>query len=971
MGRIQTELKGITTTSVYEDGDMYSLVNLRRKGGALHPVAPLAVEQELCGMYDLYFIHKNEDYENWIGVVNREEDGTSDVYWNINATDCSEVKTLKIDTGDVINSIEQNGNMLIFVTNNTLFYALFRNGDYVWYGEMPELLPIQWSCYKEVWHHENDNPTDGLEQGDLGISYEHYYGGASIEGDVSHDQLLEYTQGLINAARGKLTAAYTRVSDYVYDDTSGNFGGLFFDAFFVRYAYRLYDGTHVKLSPPILIMPAMSILSLFEAEIVGGSYVAGTPTERHPFGGTNDWSYLSFDKDKSRVYAKGFVPGMNYDFSALTAYEGLIESVDIFMSPYIGISSPDNINTTIETTFDGGSGYDGERAPLIDKYTATMRKNAREMSSFYHVKSIDIGESTGGDKVVFVAPDDGDMISNIANLVHREQLIDDTKSSHDVGAKISYMYNNRLHLANTKTTYFEGFSYLHWRWGGDARKDSTNAPIPPQSKPETIPVNDPDSGSPFYHYTLGANPVFYNGFSIFRDSTHPLVFLVGQQLIIEVEIKGGGSKGYVRRVHTFAEADVVGFSSMLSYPDAHATKMRFYHYIPGAPTALLIDEISLIAHDFLDIAYYMPDEFRPFYLGKKRDNPLWDYPEVPALDVNSRFSFESGTELQVSDTYNPIRFQNANKITIGTGDILALGSNAMNVSGRHYGTYPLFVFSEDGVYSLQVGQGDVPYAAVNQPISVEPLVSGVICNLPQGIVFTTSRGLFLVNNSEVRFLSAVVEESPVDLNLEWHTGAMDDVLLNYGNECFRSYLKGLSGMLYNNITNEVVMFHKENAYNWVLSLDDLTFYVSTENIEHVVKNSYPATKVVSENKLLDFTKEEGEAHISLITRPMSYGTPDVKFLERIVMRCIVYNMSGVAGKTPITVAYLSNDSRNFIISKGLEMREGNMKDVDTGMYGRMKFRQYVFAIAGKCGQETLLEYIESESEKAYNNTKMR
>jgi hypothetical protein len=99
MKRVQTGLKGITTASTYEDGDMYSLVNLRRKGGVLHPVAPHAAEQELCDTYDLYFIHKNEDWAHWIGIKNDSAGGTSTVYLDINALDCSEVEVLKADAG--------------------------------------------------------------------------------------------------------------------------------------------------------------------------------------------------------------------------------------------------------------------------------------------------------------------------------------------------------------------------------------------------------------------------------------------------------------------------------------------------------------------------------------------------------------------------------------------------------------------------------------------------------------------------------------------------------------------------------------------------------------------------------------------------------------------------------------------------------------------------------------------------------
>ena len=69
MGKVNIELNGITSTSTYPDGEMISLVNLRKKGGALEPVPPRKITKTLSDTYDFVFVHQLPSTgENWIGV---------------------------------------------------------------------------------------------------------------------------------------------------------------------------------------------------------------------------------------------------------------------------------------------------------------------------------------------------------------------------------------------------------------------------------------------------------------------------------------------------------------------------------------------------------------------------------------------------------------------------------------------------------------------------------------------------------------------------------------------------------------------------------------------------------------------------------------------------------------------------------------------------------------------------------------
>jgi len=182
-------------------------------------------------------------------------------------------------------------------------------------------------------------------------------------------------------------------------------------------------------------------------------------------------------------------------------------------------------------------------------------------------------------------------------------------------------------------------------------------------------------------------------------------------------------------------------------------------------------------------------------------------------------------------------------------------------------------------------------------------------------------------------------------------------------------------MIYNNYKHEVLIANPSWAFNWVLCLSDGSFYMSTERISNVVHNTMPNLVVMSGADVLDFSREEGSVHVSFITRPLSYGTQDIKMMERMILRGTFYsirnkNADGTSAY-PVVVTHRSNDGRNFLCSKGLYMKTGDLKDFDTGLYGRTKFRFYTFSLGMVCSPETLIEFIESEVVKEYDNTKMR
>jgi hypothetical protein len=813
-----------------------------------------------------------------------------------------------------------------------MYYALFKAGGYKWYEELLDLLPLEWNCYEEKGYYDGSDPNDKgrrLDIQTLGMisdsrfaenQYEGHYG--YIDNKTISDEDLSSLETMlrshVNDMRKKLGETYIGSSS---SDSANLFKGLFFDAFFVHYAYRLYDDTNIKLSPPILIMPSYSLLKSMSITSSWGFV---------PYAGSGHVGY-GFWANLGKMFLSGYVPGLKYDLSSLSGYKDIIKGVDIFMSPMLNITGIDRITDLVRLFPFTFPGFIDVSVAINEMVTVTLLKEIdlkiiEEMSSFYLVKSLDLGDTTGGQYVPFPAKTDTETIGNINSLVHKEQLADDTLSVHTTGARKSYMYNKRLHLADIRTTYFGGYIFPFFKWG-----EGFEAKY---------------NGGPAFTY---ASPSWDTG----------------ELFVIETEIDRGSYSGKVYATYEMVDWHFGVLSAMLSYPDASAKRMTFYRKEQQTGETYRIASFALTPHEFLNLSYYLEEGLDHIYISPSGDL-------LPSgLDLPEGAVLEAHNELRVSETDNPLRITNSNIIQVGTGRIMAMGSNVMNVSNWNYGTYPLYVFSDEGVYSLRTGEGDVAYSAVIQPACLEAPVSGVICQTPQGVVFAISRGLCIINGSMVNFLSGAIEEDSARLHFQTAPAYMDGVWLNYGMESFREYLEGLTGMLYDHYRNELIIMNNSKGYNWVLSFDDGSFYMISERVEAVVKNSLPDLRVVSGRKLLDFSREAGDAHVSFITRPLLYGTHDVKMMERILMRATVYELKKMNGKAPVVVLYYSNDGRNFRAATGLSVKEGNHKDLDPGLRGRTKFRQYIFSFSGVCGQETALEFLESEIVNEYDNTKMR
>jgi hypothetical protein len=879
----------------------------------MYPVSPRKIVQELSQKYDIVFVHQNNDYKNWIGVINDSD--SSSVYWDIRYQG-EPLKTIATIQG-TINSVQQIGNTISLITGDNIYYLFYQNKGYTFLGEIPQIPVIGLKTSDEM-----STITPGFYFTDL------YGRSGDFVSGVTPDNFIDATKGLVNKAMDAIMNGYTD-NDGVFHE---GLGLQLFDACFIRYAFRLYDGTLTKHSPPILIMPVRSI--------AGKEEEGSDDSIKSVFYGFFQLP-IPFDDRKgliynSRVNVYGYRIYIHYNFTDLwsdgrwvdyTNWKDIIQSVDIFMSAPLGISNIENIRKDMSTAYSSINAPSWKKYNLIKGISPEALKNVSNTSTFYLIKSIPLGSSKSIlDPEPFPSSDDSD-ISKMENLIYQEVMTDDNFSNHKHGAEVSYTYNNRLHLANIKTTFFEGFNPDYFLWYNTADTADGN----------------------------------YNGFK-YADAQGPKY----ANLLIEVEINTGLTNQKEYRYLSdppYFPVYKMFMSAFISYPDPRAKRITIYRQSGGQWYRVFTAPLE--THNLLSLSYCITDSLKP--LVETSADPV-----TAPVPTSHLPSITEPNKIKVSELSNPLRFPNINTYQVGNGTILAMATNAMNVSDRNYGQYPLYVFTTQGVWTLNVGGGEVVYSTQTAPASAESPTTGIVGETPLGVVFTTQRGLMIINGQQVQFISPQIEQVPMVLNMETNSHC-DGVVFPAEHRKFSELLKGLSGLIYNHYENELIINVKDAGYNYILNFDNQQFYQSTEKLDISVLNAFPELFVIDGFTLKDYASAENPlAHVSFILRPLLYGTPDIKRLERMILNALLYNVTNPAGnKFSLAMVHHSNDGVNFRATIGFPLKEGNHRDFDMGLSSGSKHNRFLFTFAGVVDEKSRFNLINTEVDKEYNNTKMR
>ncbi len=214
--------------------------------------------------------------------------------------------------------------------------------------------------------------------------------------------------------------------------------------FFIRYALRMYDGSYMYISNPILAMPSLNYNCRFNAY-----YLSGQEYE----------CVVGY----SVLYYK-----LTTDYSD---YRDIISGIDIFVSDQVQIidSSKDASNTWLNGGRDGyGAELNNTALPtdamgvinevgysfLHHRNMSEIRHDITHTSVFYKICELDINDIDTNR--LLELPINSGVISNLTTQLQLEY--DDYFSRSPKTGDLIKVYNNRLHMVGVSRGFFDGFT---------------------------------------------------------------------------------------------------------------------------------------------------------------------------------------------------------------------------------------------------------------------------------------------------------------------------------------------------------------------------------------------------------------------------------------------------------------------------------------------------------------------------------
>lgn len=727
--------KGLSLTPdemAVENGALSLCGNLELHDGALRPSivtgTPLSQPLTINGVVaKILYVHETGNYRHLIAIA------SSAIYWFLQDGSLGSTTPIKsFDYEASVLSVNSIGNTLIIVATDGIHYALWVDGGY---KSLPQKPP-----FVEISFYISDDYPENYSNG--GVDAE-----GSVNGFYSSLQKTPYTQEEVfnkvkftmnDAAGGKelevLTIKEDKQSDitqsiYALVNRTNNFiarKGRFYANFFVRYCYKMFDGSMIMHSSPVFI-PVQVPDSYIVISANTSNWVNAGKGEILFF---NDYNLIRYDGKNNatsvHIDSATFIyhprnVDLNYKIldakrAELEEWKDVIKSVDVFITP--PISNVDTSEKIVSFRSDRknyglGKGIiehyyelEGENSKYkvgtVTAYFPSLSEDAyrnklKNTSTFYKVCSLKISDLTN--YTTKKLPVDKNAVYQVSL---QEQMKDDYKTHNSLFAQGSYTYNHRLNLYGLKEKLFSGFSGL----------------------------------------------VMLPGLYILKydDSTDNLKYRYKIQKIVVSLNTTSGTKYVESSDKFFSRQDIDGFmigNLVKFYPDSRADKMAIFCKDYSDNDVIFVFPLEQCAE--LNGAMHM---------GDFTDN-LEQY-KVDSFDYTVDDVVELSNKIYTSESDNAFYFPLNGINTVGIGTIQGIASTTRALSQGQFGQYPLMAFSTDGIWALNVSSSGT-YSSIH-PISREVCSNPkAITQLDQSVAFVTNRSFSRVAESQVASMSDVLD----------------------------------------------------------------------------------------------------------------------------------------------------------------------------------------------------------------------
>lgn len=867
------------------DGDLAVSINLLPEDGALRPLMPPSIRFRITPPSKVSYIHHTPAFTHYI-VLNPvarsvKWTGATDINQDTLAPALNSIHTFGADT--VIRDISAVGNTLIVLTDGGIHYFLWNAGTYRHLGTKPPFVTMEFAIVEK----ERLQHTSASEPfaNSLTVSLPIGNGGRN---SLHLDANKKYDPGkaaeIDNAVMGYLNGL---VAEKV------NSKGRFYQPFFVRYAFRLFDGTYAWHSAPVLMLPTV-VPPLIQA----GDIDAGNQ---------NEYQDVKLTADRVRVFAL-YQRTLPFDTAAMELWGDVIKGIDIFVTAPIytfdmaegtdknavsGLVHPSafykqlleerslsSITPTV-TVSSGSEHTTGNRNPAssgsdgaVSYFEGHFIATVKSGSGSFRPGTVTTTDSRAVDQLVSLPDGSSSKPFRVFNIAPNKHFIEQIMQAHDFYRVASYDMN-------------------------DIKVVSPFTEIPMENPDMTALVTRPVLPDDFCtHASLAPNVCFeYNSrLNIADIDFYPARPLPPRSLMAFGNPSDGADVSavtmtvWLRKNGTVIKSRSVvpasynegynidgitkEFPRYIYYPDADAFHMQL-----TAGTKKW--NIPLKSHDFLNGAFY----FGGLGVSAEPDAAL----SLPAMaSVTAPDYTNLSNRVYLSLVNNPFSFPASHVVSVGAGRIIALRPVVKALSQGQFGQFPLYAFTTEGVWALEISQTGTYLA--RQPVSRDVCVNPrSITQIDSAILFAADRGVMLLSGSESSCISDTIDDAcfrPADLpSFSDILAASAFVAADVAAVLFADFLK-VCRMVYDYTHQRVIIFAPGVPCAYVYSLASKRWGMMKSTLADSV-NSYPEALAMDASGALVNISSSQTASVSalLVTRPLKLDNPDIlKTVDAVIQR---------------------------------------------------------------------------------------
>lgn len=911
------------------DGDMASMLNCIPERGVLKAILP---PQEVKTFdKEVIAIHRiSAEQSNYILR------GTDNLYWQTTNTEEETITELFLNSiSNSITSVTPIGNTLIALVDGTMHYFLWRENGYNYLGtQLPkidakaflETYVLDLKLLKCFFQDDGLDFTDDSSQTKL-TGGDGWLNAEKMKGFFNTSKTFRsFNDGTYKSAR---TNVHNRIFSVInrYKKVLSN-KGMFFEPFYIRFAYRLYDGTYCRHTTPILMCPnswgqpittikvTLEGTTTFDPKITASNLSIQIPLPT----GLDNWKELITHID---VFATQ--PLINYADSE-DSLLGISKLPFFIKNEGTGTLVTTQENQPLMTQLDKwenlSSLYNTDSRRLVTpvSYKGDKIINIRPFISksgveVYEGLYINVADTTdivitdeNGNEVELGEPQRYDFLPeglyravslyNNDNIIYPQIKI---KASRDfVGYRVAFsgetsdiesvLHHNYIQLKRVDgkpyeevlTEYNNFYKIAEFKLDDLVRDGGFygNPDIRPSvlenittypTLPDTGQLNSLDAVSQCFSYNNRVNVI------VESSSLPECTKLSTQNPAYDDTTESKEACDVYIKVVENGQVSYTSFQEETSLPK----QVYFAYPHRGAQELILayedtIETIPLKQHPFLNLAY----SFNMFNQieGKLEVLTQTDYPEG-----NIRY----GNKIKTSPVNNPFVFSEENTSELPVSEIYGISTAAQALSQGQFGQFPLYAFTSEGVWALEV-TGTGTYSA-RQPISRDVCINpSSITQIDNSVLFATSRGIMLLSGSQTLCISDVLDGPIFDIEqLEFAHKTISDSGTSPTIIDWRTYLQHAQ-MLYDYPGQRIIVFNPSKEYSYVFSLESKQWGIMKSDIKST-PNSYPdAYAVTSDNTLVNYSAPaEGNVKVKghFVTRPLKLDAPDVhKTITSIIQR---------------------------------------------------------------------------------------